>query len=116
MPKPLRPWRRISELCVVLHRLMYVTRDLEAARAHLPELTKLLNGIPRNTVAILAAEARAIRHELRGKPALALALLGQARWLRTITPDQERETVSKLLTRWAMHRALGRTAPTHDFN
>jgi len=52
----------------------------------------------------------------RARPALALALLGQARWLRTITPDQEREAVSKLLTRWAMQRALGRTAPTHDFN
>lgn len=50
------------------------------------------------------------------RPALAFAVLGQARWLRTITPDAEREAVSKLLTSWAMRRALGNAAPIPQLN
>lgn len=41
-------------------------------------------------------------------PARALAIVGQARWARTITPDDERRTISNLLATWAIRRTLGR--------
>ena len=39
-------------------------------------------------------------------PTLAFALLGQARWDAQISPEQESQWVSRLLTHWALRRAL----------
>ncbi|MBL8946680.1 MAG: hypothetical protein JNK45_26160 [Myxococcales bacterium] len=44
----------------------------------------------------------------RSRPSHALAILGQARWRRVITPEQERRAVSRLLATWAVGRALDR--------
>lgn len=41
-------------------------------------------------------------------PSRALAVVGQARWSRAITPEAERSTVSNLLATWAIRRAIGR--------
>ena len=41
-------------------------------------------------------------------PSRALAIVGQARWSRAITPDNERRTVSNLLATWAIRRTLRR--------
>jgi hypothetical protein len=41
-------------------------------------------------------------------PSRALAVVGQARWSREITPEIERRTVSSLLATWAVRRTLGR--------
>ncbi len=46
------------------------------------------------------------------RPSLALAAVGQARWSRTITPEDERSAVSSLLATWALRRAADRTGPT----
>jgi len=39
-------------------------------------------------------------------PSRALAVVGQARWSRAITPEAERRTVSNLLATWAIRRTL----------
>ncbi len=39
-------------------------------------------------------------------PSLAFALLGQARWDGQLSPEQESRLVNRLLTHWALHRAL----------
>lgn len=41
------------------------------------------------------------------RPAHALAVVGQARWARTITPEAERRAVSNLLATWAIRRSVG---------
>jgi hypothetical protein len=45
-------------------------------------------------------------------PSRALATVGQARWSRAITPEDERRVVSGLLTTWAIRRASGPTDST----
>lgn len=50
----------------------------------------------------------------RIRPSLALAMVGQARWSRTISPDRERRAVSKLLATLAIRRAMARTELTND--
>ncbi len=53
--------------------------------------------------------------DLQHLPAtLAFALLGQARWDGQISPEQESRTVNRLLTHWALHRALEQ--PTKALN
>jgi hypothetical protein len=47
-------------------------------------------------------------------PAHALAVVGQARWARAITPEAERRTVSNLLATWAIRRTLDRAEPRKD--
>ncbi|MDQ3336162.1 MAG: hypothetical protein M4D80_13415 [Myxococcota bacterium] len=43
----------------------------------------------------------------RLRPAHALAVIGQARWSRSITPEAERRAVSNLLATWAIRRSVG---------
>jgi hypothetical protein len=65
--------------------------------------------------AALRAETRCPRWRRRlgrGSPARALAILGQARWSRSIRPDEERRAVSNLLATWAIRRALNPSDPT----
>ena len=45
------------------------------------------------------------------RPAHALAVVGQARWTRAITPEDERRTVADLLSTWAIRRTLDRADP-----
>ena len=39
-------------------------------------------------------------------PTLVLAVLGQARWDGAVTPEQESNTLGRLLTQWALRRAI----------
>ncbi|HEU0034195.1 MAG TPA: hypothetical protein VFQ53_26385 [Kofleriaceae bacterium] len=48
------------------------------------------------------------------RPAHALAIVGQARWSRSISPETERRVVANLLGTWAVRRAVGSsTDSTH---
>jgi hypothetical protein len=49
-------------------------------------------------------------------PSLALAVLGQARWMRSLSPRDEARIVAALLGRWALRRALGSRPATCDRN
>lgn len=74
-----------------------------------------------DAIAIADRAPRALRSAIRrpgwrialfhSKPGLALATLGQARWSRAISPEDERRTISSLLDTWAIRRATGH-APT----
>jgi hypothetical protein len=52
------------------------------------------------------AHPRWIDRLLHVPPSRALAIVGQARWARAITPEDERRTVSKLLATWAIRRTF----------
>lgn len=76
-------------------------------------------------IAIADRHPAAVRAELRRAgwrrglvrcaPARALAIVGQARWLRVIQPTEERRAVSRLLATWAIRRAIGQPDPS-DLN
>lgn len=103
-----------AEVPAVASRLLdHRCRALESVR-----LGDALRCDDRHPARLLAATRRPgwQRALANARPSLALAVLGQARWLRTVTPDREREIVSKLLTGWAMRHALGSSAPIHDSN
>lgn len=90
-------------------------RPVRLGRARVGEVIAISDRAP----AALRAGVRA--HRLRDvigreRPGRALALLGQARWLRAITPEAERRAVSGLLASWATRRALGRDPTTSRFD
>ena len=63
---------KLARLCVVLHTLMYVDDDHDAAQAYLMELHSLLDGLPKDDMLIVGAEGHAIYYELTGNLSQAL--------------------------------------------
>jgi hypothetical protein len=59
------------------------------------------------------ASKRWVDRLLHVPPSCALAIVGQARWSRAITPEDERRTVSKLLATWAIRRKFA-NAPEEE--
>ncbi len=60
------PWGELYKLCRKMHRIMYEKHKEDEARQELPALERLLLRVPEDSGAIIAAEASAIYHELKG--------------------------------------------------
>ena len=125
-------WARLAALWETLYPLDGVGDRpralLGALEASIPALVPLLVGhrppslaglslaevlaSPSRSVATLRAlaqrwrsDSRAMRH---ARPIVAFAVIGQARADGTMTPEAESQTLSELLTYWALRRTLGR--------
>lgn len=87
--------------------LLLEHRNLALGRAPLGEALAMPDRAPAR-LRVTAGHGDWLRELEHTSPSRALAVLGQARFTRTLAPDRERRVVSNLLARWAMRRALGR--------
>ncbi len=94
---------KLARLCVVLHKLLYVDDDRDAAQAYLMELESLLDELPNDDMSIVGAEGRAIYYELSGNVSQAIAsrlrevdLMGQL-YIDIGTNDYDETTRKALL-------------------
>jgi hypothetical protein len=73
--KSLNTCAQLWYVCAVVHRMLYVERDVDAARRpwHLPALTCLVDALPKNDGSIVGAEGRALYYELCGDIKRAIA-------------------------------------------
>ncbi|HET6582157.1 MAG TPA: hypothetical protein VFG69_01895 [Nannocystaceae bacterium] len=95
----------LAESAPRLARFLLDHRAETLANASLADALRTARRDPQSLT--LAARGPGWKRALaNAQPSLALAILGQARWNRAITPDGEREGVEKLLTTWAMRRAI----------
>lgn len=127
---PDRQWRQLE----TVWRQMYPLGDLPGAQqrllgllqATMPEFVRLLIGhrpqalwgkslaevmpLAERRPAALRAMLNSWRADPRrlcsAAPTLVLAVLGQARWDGAVSPEVESNTVARLLTQWAIRRAI----------